>query len=164
MQSAFRWSRFRRLSAIVAGAVIVSACSTAATTQPSVASSSAPSAAAGSAGASTVAAKETEFKIDLSAATASPGSVTFQISNAGAVVHEFVVVKTDLAADKLPVDSSKGEVKEDDPSVTAIDEVEDIAIGATQSLTVDLPAGHYVVFCNVSGHYPSGMRADFTTQ
>ena len=164
MQSASRSSRIRSLSAVVAAASLACACSAAASVPPSVAPSTAPSTAAGSGGATSITAKETEFKIDLSAATAAPGSVTFQITNGGAAVHEFVVVKTDLAADKLPVDPSKGEVNEDDPSLTAVDEVEDIAIGATEPLTVNLPAGHYVVFCNVSGHYASGMHADFTTQ
>ena len=89
--------------------------------------------------------------------------MTFQINNAGTVVHEFVVMKTDLAADKLPIDTSKGVVSEETSGLTVIDEVEDIAIGATPSLAVTLPAGHYVLICNLPGHYAGGMHADFTT-
>ena len=155
----------RRL-AIPAIVVLVSAaCSAAASPSPS--SATAPASASGPAAASgaatQVTAKESEFKIELSATSASAGSVTFAIANAGTTIHEFVVVKTDLAADKLPIDTSEGEVNEDDPSLTAVDEVEDIAAGANESLSVDLPAGHYVVFCNLPGHYAGGMHADFTT-
>jgi uncharacterized cupredoxin-like copper-binding protein len=138
--------------------LLVSACSSAAS--QSVAPS--PPAAASGSGTS-VTAKESEFKIELSATSAAAGPVTFSITNSGTVVHEFVVAKTDLTSDKLPVDSSKGEVNEDDPSLTAVDEVEDIAVGANETLSVDLPAGHYVLFCNVTGHYAGGMHADFTT-
>ena len=110
-----------------------------------------------------VTAKESEFKIELSATTAPAGSVTFQINNGGTVVHEFVVMKTDLAADKLPVDSSQGVVSEDTAGITVVDEVEDLAVGASANLTVNLPAGHYVVICNVPAHYAGGMHVDFTT-
>jgi uncharacterized cupredoxin-like copper-binding protein len=124
---------------------------------------SASAAASGSAGSGTaVTAKETEYKIDLGTSSAPAGPITFQITNAGKVVHEFVVMKTDLAADKLPVDS-KGAVTEDAAGLTAVDEVEDIAVGASPTLAVDLPAGHYVIICNIAGHYAGGMRADFTT-
>ncbi len=110
-----------------------------------------------------VTARESEFKIELGATSAPAGDVTFEITNGGTVVHEFVVVKTDLAGDKLPIDSSDGKVSEDDPAIEAIDEVEDIAVGATPSLSVNLPAGHYVLICNLPGHYTGGMHADFTT-
>jgi uncharacterized cupredoxin-like copper-binding protein len=135
----------------------VGAASTAAS--PASASGSASAAASGTA----VSAKETEFKIELASSTAPAGSVTFQINNAGTIVHEFVVMKTDLAADKLPVDPGKGVVSEETPGLSVVDEVEDIAVGASPTLTVDLPASHYVVICNIPGHYTGGMHADFTT-
>ena len=143
----------------VASSGTASAASAPASASPDLAST----AASGSAGSGTaVTAKETEYKIDLGASSAPAGPITFQITNAGKVVHEFVVMKTDLAADKLPVDS-KGAVTEDAAGLTAVDEVEDIAVGASPTLAVDLPAGHYVIICNIAGHYAGGMRADFTT-
>ena len=143
--------------------------STASSVTPSAASAaastdSASAAVSGSAGSGTaVSAKETEFKIDLAASSAPAGPVTFQINNAGKVVHEFVVMKTDFAADKLPVDST-GAVTEDAAGITPVDEVEDIAVGASPTLAVHLPAGHYVIICNIAGHYAGGMHADFTTK
>jgi len=138
-----------------------SGAASAGTSAASGAASAGTSTASGAAAA--VTAKESEFKIELGASTAAAGPVTFQITNAGSIVHEFVVMKTDLAADKLPIDTSKGVVSEDAGGLTAVDEVEDIAVGSTPSLSVDLPAGHYVVICNLPGHYAGGMRAEFTT-
>jgi uncharacterized cupredoxin-like copper-binding protein len=172
-----------RIAALAVAALVAAACSSAATpsapaasTAPPAVSAAPPSTAASAASAPAsvappstaasgvaVTAKESEFKIELSATTAPAGSVTFQINNGGTVVHEFVVMKTDLAADKLPVDSSQGVVSEDTAGITVVDEVEDLAVGASASLTVNLPAGHYVVICNVPAHYAGGMHVDFTT-
>jgi uncharacterized cupredoxin-like copper-binding protein len=156
----------RRVAALAPVIVLAAACSSAgsssAPASAPAASSAAPSPASASGG--PVTAKETEFKIDLSTTTAPAGAVNFAITNAGTIVHEFVVMKTDLAADKLPIDSSEGAVDEDAAGISVVDEVEDIAVGANATLTVNLPAGHYVVICNVPGHYVGGMHADFTTQ
>jgi len=100
----------------------------------------------------------TEFKISLDAAKFAAGEDTFSIRNDGKITHEFVVVRTELAPSALPIGSDGG-VDEEATDVTAVDEVEDIAAGATGSLTVSLPAGKYVVFCNLPGHYKGGMHA-----
>jgi len=150
----------RRVIAVASVGVLVLGCS-GATTSPSVA---APSAAAPSgAGGTTVAAILTEFKIESDATSAPAGSVSFALDNKGTVVHEFVVFQTDLAGDKLPLTADGTAVDEEGGGLTVVDEVEDIEVGATPTLTVDLPAGHYVLVCNVPAHYTSGMRADFTT-
>ena len=101
--------------------------------------------------------------MDLGATSGAAGPVTFDVSNGGTTVHEFVVLRTDLAPDKLPLTEDGTEVDEEGAGITAVDEVENVAVGATTPLTVDLPAGHYVVLCNLPAHYPSGMRAEFTT-
>jgi len=75
-------------------------------------------------------------------------------------VHEFVVFKTDLAADALPTDDT-GDVAESD-TFAPVDEVEDIGLGNDEKLTVDLTAGSYVVICNIPAHYRQGMHAAFT--
>ena len=38
--------------------------------------------------------------------------------------------------------------------------VESLPIGARHILVIDLPPGHYVVYCNLEGHYQSGMRVN----
>jgi uncharacterized cupredoxin-like copper-binding protein len=144
----------------VAVTLLVAACSSGgASSSPA----GAPSQAASGSGGASVTAKLSEFKIELGAATAPAGSVTFALTNAGTTVHEFVVFKTDLAPDKLPLAADGTEVDEAGAGLTLVDEVEDIAVGATASLPVDLATGHYVVICNVATHYTSGMHTEFTT-
>lgn len=102
------------------------------------------------------------YKITLSANSAPAGKVTFHITNkASDQVHELVVIQTDLAADKLPLDAD-GNVDED--KITGMGEVEDVAIGASVDLALDLPAGHYVLICNIATHYHEGMHVDFTVK
>ena len=101
-----------------------------------------------------------EYSITLAAAQAAAGNVTFQVRNTGSIEHEFVVVRTDLPAAGLPIEA--GVVAED--GLDVIGEQEGVAVGESADLAVALPAGHYVVFCNIEGHYAAGMRADFTTQ
>lgn len=145
--------------AVVAVTLLMSACSSGGASS----SPAAPSGAASGSGGTSVATKLSEFKIELASTTAPAGNVTFALTNAGTTVHEFVVFKTELAADKLPLAADGTEVDEEGAGLTAVDEVEDIAVGATATLPVDLATGHYVVICNLPAHYTSGMRAEFTT-
>jgi uncharacterized cupredoxin-like copper-binding protein len=109
---------------------------------------------------SAVGAEEKEFSITMASPQAAAGSVTFNIKNSGTIVHEFVVVRTNLAANVLPV--SGAVVSEE--GLEVMGEAEDIAVGATVPLVLTLPAAHYVVFCNIEGHYAAGMRADLTVR
>jgi uncharacterized cupredoxin-like copper-binding protein len=92
------------------------------------------------------------------------GAVTFSISNGGPSVHEFVIVKTDLTLAGLPTTIENGVpvLDEESTDLQAVDEREDIAPGTTTTLPVTLAPGHYVMFCNIPGHFESGMVADFT--
>jgi uncharacterized cupredoxin-like copper-binding protein len=101
-----------------------------------------------------------DFKMELGETSAPAGKVTFKVQNNGPSVHEFVVFNTDLAEDALPKNDD-GDVAESD-SFAPVDEIEDIEKGATPSLQVDLPAGSYVLICNVAGHYRQGMHASLT--
>ncbi len=81
----------------------------------------------------------------------------------GSLGYEFLVVRSDLAADQLP--TSDGRVIEDDVEVVA--ETWVFPGGESPDLTVDLSAGSYVLICNVKpevfpGHYGSGMFTAFT--
>ena len=84
-------------------------------------------------------------------------------------VHEFVIIQTDLAPDELPTDET-GAAIEDGEGMEVIDEIEDLAVGDSQELTVDLAAGQYVLICNVysadegEAHYEMGMRTAFAVE
>jgi uncharacterized cupredoxin-like copper-binding protein len=111
-----------------------------------------------------------EFAVIPASSSASAGDVTFDVTNEGPDdVHEFVVFKTDLAPDALPTNED-GTVDEEGEGVELQDEIEDIAVGDTQSVTIDLPAGSYVFICNIfeeaeqEAHYQEGMRVAFTVE
>jgi uncharacterized cupredoxin-like copper-binding protein len=113
-------------------------------------------------GAGTAKATEKDFAISLSPTTVDAGKVTFDVTNNGPSVHEFVVFKTDLAADQLPLSKDGSQVDENGSGVTHVDEIEDVKSGSTQTLQVQLQAGKYVVICNLPGHYKLGMHAPLT--
>jgi uncharacterized cupredoxin-like copper-binding protein len=113
-----------------------------------------------------------EWKITLSPTTGAAGEVTFTINNIGEKDHEFVVVKTDLAPDKLPTvadGDEAGTVDEEGAGITSIGEKEDIKAGTDNNvLTLTLTPGNYVIFCNVHDedlvHYQKGMHTAFVVQ
>jgi uncharacterized cupredoxin-like copper-binding protein len=100
------------------------------------------------------------FAIVASPDSTGPGSVTFSVENAGTATHNFNIVKTELAADKLPVNSSTFKVDETQLDILAT--IADFSAGETQTATADLQPGAYVIFCNVPAHYGQGMHAAFT--
>jgi uncharacterized cupredoxin-like copper-binding protein len=113
-----------------------------------------------------------EFAVIPAESSAPAGDVTFDVTNEGPDdVHEFVVFKTDLAPDALPT-AADGSVDEEGEGVELIDEIEDIAVGDTPTLTVTLDAGSYVFICNIVeeeggetiAHYQQGMRVAFTVE
>ena len=150
-EDAMRRSRLGSIIATVAIAASMTAC---ASSGASSAPSSAASAPAGSAAAGSVAVELSEWQVVPASASASAGSVTFAVANKGTMIHEFVVVKTDLKADALPVVDHKI----DESTLTPVDEIEDIEVAATPSLTVDLTAGHYVLLCNIETHTSGHAR------
>ncbi len=102
------------------------------------------------------------MQMTLDAQSVPQGEITFEVTNSGDLLHEFVVFKTDLAIDDLPTNESGSEVIEDGPGLTLIDEIEDIQVGETKTLTVGLEAGNYALVCNIKGHYQKGLSSAFT--
>jgi uncharacterized cupredoxin-like copper-binding protein len=109
-----------------------------------------------------------EFAVIPGATSAPAGTITFNATNEGPEDdHELVVIRTDLAPDALPTVET-GAADEEGEGVEAIDEIEEFPPGETQSLTLDLAAGSYVLICNVysedeqESHYHEGMRVAFT--
>jgi uncharacterized cupredoxin-like copper-binding protein len=99
-----------------------------------------------------------EFKVTPSPKSASHGKITFTVKNSGDMTHELAVVKTTTSASKLPVSGNRASEK------GKVGEAEDIAAGKSKKLTLNLKKGHYVLICNIPGHYKAGMRADFTVK
>jgi uncharacterized cupredoxin-like copper-binding protein len=108
------------------------------------------------------------MSLTLSPSSVPAGDVTFVVKNAGTIVHEAVVLKTNVPYNRLPVTYGG------DPPVpvaTGANKVSeaanigetgdpDLVPGATRTFTIkNMTAGNYVVVCNVAGHYTAGMRA-----
>jgi uncharacterized cupredoxin-like copper-binding protein len=116
-----------------------------------------------------IAATEKEWQISMSSVTHPAGAITFNVTNAGDKEHEFIIRKTDLKADSLPLNAD-GEVTEDAPELIEVgdpSELGEIAAGSSdRTITVTLQPGHYVFFCNLHVeellHYQKGMHLDFT--
>ena len=85
------------------------------------------------------------------------GHVTLRFRNAGAVNHEFVVLRTNKKASEL----LKGNEADETGNVG---EIGDIAPGQTKTLSLNLKAGHYALICNLAGHYKAGQHADLTVR
>jgi uncharacterized cupredoxin-like copper-binding protein len=100
----------------------------------------------------------TEYKIQLSAASAPAGKVIFNVTNGGTIVHEFVILKTDVLAKDLPLTGDSV----DEGAFNAIGEVEETEAGGTGTFTATMAAGHYAIICNIPGHVTQGMITDFT--
>jgi uncharacterized cupredoxin-like copper-binding protein len=134
------------------------------------AAASAEPAASAAAGATIVNVTLQEWAVVPDAESAPAGEVTFAVTNDGPDdVHEFVIVRTDLDPGDLPTDAT-GTVDEAGAGMEVIDEIEDLAVGDTQEVTVTLEAGNYVLICNVysadelEAHYAEGMRIAFTVE
>jgi len=171
-------------SSSAAGAANTQAAATAATTATTAASSTsaAPgSAAAASSGvtgtpcavsstaATSVNVTETEWSITPSAATAKAGEVGFVATNTGKASHELVVIKAD-SFDALPKDANGGVDESKLPTGALIGRSAHFKAGdAPCAETFNLPAGNYVLICNiefnqggtVTAHAQKGMHTAF---
>lgn len=159
-------SRAATAGALSVAALALAACGSdsKATAKPA-ASSSKPSTAApaNEKPQSTIKVVEAEYSLKDTPAKGKPksGKITFDVENAGAIPHEFVVVKTDKKADAL-LKGSKADEKGN------VGEIGNIDAGGSAKLSLKLKPGHYALICNLPGHYmpggKAGMLADFTVQ
>jgi uncharacterized cupredoxin-like copper-binding protein len=101
-----------------------------------------------------------DFSLDAAPGTHAAGPVAFEIRNGGPSVHALTVIRSDAAADALPVEN--GLIPEG--QVDVVDEETDIPPGADATLSTNLEAGSYILVCNLPAHYESGMYAAFTVE
>jgi uncharacterized cupredoxin-like copper-binding protein len=135
------------LKTLAAGAVLalaVAACGTgAATSAPaSAAAASAPAASVAPAGSTSVTAiTERDFRFDTPDVTVSGSPQSLAVMNAGPTVHDLTIR---------------------DAAGTVLGETDDLKSGASETITVDLPAGAYTIFCSLPGHESLGLRGTLT--
>jgi uncharacterized cupredoxin-like copper-binding protein len=117
-----------------------------------------------SAGQKEVAIKLQQWSITPTSTTVPAGAITFSVTNAGTIPHEFVVLSTDALAADFPIGTFEGEPNriDEDRVGTNVGETGDMQPKATKSITIDLKPGHYAFVCNLPAHYGLGMHVDFT--
>lgn len=98
-----------------------------------------------------------EYSITPRPSEVAAGRVTFKVHNAGAINHEFVVLRTNKKASQL----LKGSEADESGNVG---EIGDLQPGQTKRLSLNLKAGHYALICNLPGHYKAGQHADLTVR
>ena len=97
-----------------------------------------------------------DFSIRTSPAVVA-GRVALNVYNQGPATHEFVVVRTDLPDDQLPIGADGLSVDED--ALAGVGEISEVNIWTSRTLDLHLSPGRYVFFCNLEGHYLGGMHA-----
>ena len=103
-----------------------------------------------------------DFHIDNGSPSVTDGDVVIQVHNEAPATHEFVVVRTDLPADGLPLGPDGLSVNED--QLRPAGEIGEVESGTTQTLALHLAPGRYVFFCNLEGHYLGGMHGVLEVQ
>jgi uncharacterized cupredoxin-like copper-binding protein len=86
-----------------------------------------------------------------------PGRVRLEVANDGPDLHELIVVR-DLST-PLPMRADGLTVDEDALEPVKLGSLEPGAPGSARALTLRLRPGRYEIFCNMAGHYMSGMHA-----
>ncbi len=101
-----------------------------------------------------------EWKIEAGSSELAAGSVKLQVQNVGTQAHDIFVIRTDLAADKLPVKSGTVDLN----GLEVAGSKKDIERREKTSLEVELNPGAYVLICNISGHYALGMHTSLVVK
>lgn len=90
------------------------------------------------------------------------GDVTFNVTNVSKdVIHEMLVAPADPAK---PLPYVASEFRVDEEASKDLGEVSELDPGKSGSLTITLTPGTYILFCNVAGHYISGMWTLITVE
>ncbi len=102
--------------------------------------------------------------IKISQMTVPAGTITFNATNSSKdIEHEMVVGELPDKAAGLPYKANSGRVDENVPGAN-IGEIAELEPGETGTLTLTLHAGTYALYCNVAGHYASGMWVILTVE
>jgi uncharacterized cupredoxin-like copper-binding protein len=105
-----------------------------------------------------------DFKVLQEATVVPAGTVSFLVRNQGPTTHEVIVVRTDLAPDKLTLQPDGLTVNEEARGIKFLEEVEGLDIDDRRTMVLDLTPGRYVLYCNLEGHYLGGMYEALTVR
>ena len=102
--------------------------------------------------------------IALSLDTVKAGEITFEVLNSSKdTIHEMIITRLRDLSRLFPYNSSESRVDEDKmPDI--LGEVSELDPNKTAALRLDLKPGTYLLFCNIPGHFTSGMWTIFTVK
>ncbi len=89
------------------------------------------------------------------------GRVKFVTRNTGRLLHELLIIETALGAKDLPVNKKTQRAIDNRAEAVRIGAIRKVKAGKTKRGTFDLTAGHYLLICNIPGHYTGGMTVEF---
>ncbi len=91
------------------------------------------------------------------------GEVTFDVQNASKdTIHEMIVAPVADPTKPLPYNENESRVEEDEAG--DLGEVSELDPGTSGKLTVPMKPGTYILYCNVPGHYATGMWTLITVE
>src|SRR4051812_43273047 len=99
-----------------------------------------------------------EFKFKPNAITVKAGSLRVTARNTGKFPHEFVLIKTNRTAGRLPGKNNRAS------EAGSVGEITELGKGRRGTHNFHLKRGHNVFICNVPGHYKSGMYGTLTVK
>ncbi|MGD9573625.1 MAG: hypothetical protein AB7V62_17230 [Thermoleophilia bacterium] len=102
--------------------------------------------------------KGTPFQTSVAPKAPTAGRFAFTLRNRGSLRHEAVILRTNIRYDKLPVRNGRA------VETGRRGAIRNVPGGRAGKLTIALPAGKYVIICNLPGHYVGGMRTPFTVR
>ncbi len=95
--------------------------------------------------------------------TVPAGKVTFEVTNVSKeTIHEMLVSPIKDVNASLPYIANEGRL--DEEASGDMGEVSELDPGKSGALTLDLKPGMYILYCNVPGHFTSGMWTTITVQ
>ena len=127
---------------------------------------------------SSMAVRLVDFVVEPAPGSVPAGRVTFEVTNEGYATdeegdpipsisggqHNLEVLRTDLPAGDLPVSDLNFSVEVEAPGIEVLGSTPPLQEGATESLTVNLEPGPYVLICNLTSHYQRGMWAEISVR
>ena len=102
-----------------------------------------------------------DFGITVSRRSVPAGTVVLHVSNRGPSTHEINVDLTRYEPGKIPLQADGLTANEEAKGLRRVDSIEQVNLHHTGDLTLRLPPGRYVLWCNLEGHYLGGMHESF---
>lgn len=99
-----------------------------------------------------------DFHVKVSRRTVPAGTVVLHVTNHGPSTHEINVDLSRYDSADLPIESDGLTAAEDAKGLRRIDSIEQVDLHHSADLTLELKPGHYVLWCNLEGHYLGGMH------